>query len=670
MGKHKDKKVNLVKVVAPQHVTATDPLVISFAFWQVADLPKEVTVEVIEVDRKAENDDDFTSADDVVVRYAGTLVATADDTAELTDITVLHVTSPARSPDKIWVRLANQTNADAIESGIPFSAAIKDTKDQKIKKAAEFSANEGSFYELAAQVREGRGADGTILVTSAATAVRQRAFVLLAVEPLPQNNSSMKHDAGVRILETFHPGKAKLHQPRNWEETVLRIRSHTPMFLGSAGCSYVIVAMLLRYLRIDAPPPSPDEGVDALDPKDAAAAKQTVRLFDHHIRLADLEAKPDHKPRFFRDAEKEFNDPTLPKIPRDRLAQEREAFVAHFVAAASVANISKTEGDQLPKKLQAFFDEKTKGKGALVPVSPSITEDADESEFYEPTSHPISEQAYLPLLVWRLNVLDDRADSYAMRKRKLNQYQLKLDGASDYRTLGHGEHTQWVPNFEEIPLLRDGEQQVLLDHTVEGEQGKSANSDEGILVPLSSAVSKLFGLISTAPHLDIIEYGDDEPGDPELLPWQRFFVRTLERGLPIVGLFSPGQYSERDQGGHFCMVVGYRYRPDPDDAAKKKIRFIINDPAGGRTHQYEAHDEEELNPEGKDPTEPLKEKGAKELGMKRERRGLNLIIERRKRLSIREVRVYEPGTDDSSSWDPVRHPRFLFFRGKVESSND
>jgi len=113
------------------------------------------------------------------------------------------------------------------------------------------------------------------------------------------------------------------------------------------------------------------------------------------------------------------------------------------------------------------------------------------------------------------------------------------------------------------------------------------------------------------------------------------------------------------------MIVGYRYRTDLDDGSKKKIRFILNDPAGGRTFQYEAHDEEELNPEGVDPKAQLKEK-KNSTGMDRERQGLNLIIERRKKLSLRKFYIYEPVAGGTSTWDPVRHARFLFFRGKLQ----
>ncbi|WP_146156121.1 hypothetical protein [Enhygromyxa salina] len=106
--------------------------------------------------------------------------------------------------------------------------------------------------------------------------------------------------------------------------------------------------------------------------------------------------------------------------------------------------------------------------------------------------------------------------------------------------------------------------------------------------------------------------------------------------------------------------------------SKKQIRFIINDPAGGRTFQYEAHDERELNPDGMDPTDPIKtEKKTKKLGMERERQGLNLIIERRKLLSLREFYVYEPKNKaGDSAWDPNRHARYLFFQGRLENDVD
>jgi len=44
----------------------------------------------------------------------------------------------------------------------------------------------------------------------------------------------------------------------------------------------------------------------------------------------------------------------------------------------------------------------------------------------------------------------------------------------------------------------------------------------------------------------------------------------------------------------------------------------------------------------------------------------DLIIERRKLLSIREARVYEPGSKGVSTWNPAQHARFLFFQGKVQ----
>lgn len=659
MGKNKDKKKNLVKVVAPQLVTQTETFVIAFAFWQTADLPKEVVVEVIEIDRESENDDNFTTAEDVVVRYGGTLISAADDTAELTNIKVLDVTSPSRSPDKLWIRFANQADADVIEAGIPFSPAIKASSSKKNDgKEAEHSANEGSFYELAVVVREGPALEGTVLVTSAATAVRQRAFVLLAVEPLPQNNSSMTHLAGVRILETFHPGEVDLHQPRNWDNTVLRIRDRFPMNLGNSGCSYVIVTMLLRYLRIDDPAAAGapgEQGAETLVPQDATKGT-TVRLFDHHIKLPDLEATPAHKPRFFK-------EPKVAEAAAEKLAEQKQAFIDHFVHAAG--SIGDKDRKKLIKKLGKFFDEQTEGKEAVVMVAPHSAENVDESECYEPASRPITAQDYVPLMVWRLHVLDDRSHTYALRRYDVNHHRVKLEGASDYRALKHEEHTQWIPQFDEVPLEVGGKRLAVFDHMEVGERGKSSSNDDGILIPMSSTLLKTFGMIETAPYSKVVEFGDNEPGDATLVPWQRYFVRTLERGVPLVGLFSPGQYASRDSGGHFCLVVGYRYRADPNDPDKKKIRFIINDPAGGRTHQYEAHDEEELNPEGVDPTAVLKPKNTK-LGMERERRGLNLIIERRKRLSIREVRVYEPGANGTSSWNPGRHSRFLFFRGKVQ----
>ena len=672
MGNGKKKK-NLIKVVAPQHVSKADPVVISFAFWKTEELPKDVTVELIETDRKNTNDDNLTTAEDVVARYTGTLTAAADDTATLENVTLVHVTSGARSSDRVWVRLAGQTSADVVEAGIPFSPAVQKNKAEKIKaRPEEFSANEGSFYELAARVIEG-GPDGETLVTSAATSVRQRAFVLLAVEPLPQNNSSMKHDAGVRILETYHPNNKKAHQPRNWGELVLRLRDRAPMQLGNSGCSYAIVVMLLRYLRIDAPPPAPEDGAAGLLPEDTATAT-TVTLFEHHIKLPDLEKSPKHKPRFFADADKSFNDEKIVTIPQARLASERAAFVAHFVGkgeaemqATKGRGLSKKEKKKLERDVGKFFDKKTKKKGSFIPVSPPSAKDIDESPFYEPMSHSIKAESYAPMLAWKFNILDDRQESYLMQRRKLRQHELQLQGASDYRTLEHEQYKQWVPSFGETALMDGGTQLELLDHMTQGTSGKSAGNAAGIVIPMATAVMKLFGLTQTEPHTNIVDYPDDEPGDADLLPWQRFFVRTLDRGVPIVGLVSPGQYSSRDKGGHFVIVVGYRFRPDPDDDTKKKIRFIINDPAGGRTHQYEAHDEDELNPDGVSPTDALKSGNSKKLGMKRERQGLNLIIDRRKRLSIREIRVYEPAANGSTTWDTARHARFLFFRGKLDA---
>jgi hypothetical protein len=666
MGK---KKQNLVKIVAPDEVTDKAPMVISFAYWRPEDLPRPVTIEVVEVDRG--DGDDMNSAEDVIARFSGTLQAAADDTARLDAPTLVTATSPSRSPDRVWVRFADQPDNQAVEAGIPFSEAIAAKRKKDAGKPAEFIANEGAFYEVAVRVRDG-GAEGPELAMSAVAAVRQRSFLLLAVEPLSQNDAGMNHPAGKKILSTFHPGQESEFRPRNWDGAVLRLRGHSPMVMGDSGCSYAIMTMVLRYLRVDAPPAPVEPGAEAIAPTDQTAGS-TVRLFDLHVVPDELEKEPDCKPRFFKGTP--FNSEDIVKVPAQRWEAEREAFLLHFLAAAEAAGEAKSKSakKKLTKQLLAFYDAQTNGRGDFVRAPAPSEENIDETPFYHPISKAVGDNDFVPLLIWRLHVLDGRKESYAMRRTPLSQQRLLLQGPSDYRTLAHGQHEAWVPAYETIDLEKDGKRLELLDHMTAGAPGVAAEHEGGILIPLSGTFAKTFGLVETAPHLDANAYPDDQPGDPDMAPWQRFVVATLERGLPVVGLFSPGQYSTRDTGGHFILIVGYRFLTDPDDPTKKRVRFILNDPAGGETLQYEGHDEIELNPPGVDPGDPLREedkKRKKGKAMDRERCGLNLVIDRRKRLSLREIRVYEPGSKKASSWDAARHARFLWFRGRVKDAGD
>jgi hypothetical protein len=663
----KNQKTKIVKVAAPQHVSAQDPLVISFGKWTDEALPRDVTVEVVDVDDGS--DDNLDTDEDVVVRFTGTLVATEGESARLDNIKVLSVTSPARSADRVWVRFASQAKGDAVEAGIPYSppvTAVPASKEKKTKgkKAVpeEFAANEGSFYELAARVREGHQPDGGELALSGATAVRQRAFLLLAVEPLSQNDSSMSHDVGQRILETYHPTEVAKHQPRNWDGCVIRFRSHDPMMIGSSGCSYVIVAMLVRYLRVDVPAAPPEQGEAALAPTDPVK-DQTIRLWDAKIKFDELSAEVDSQPRFnIQELTPGFD--TFLDISKARYEKEEAAFMAHFEAKATDAGLKPGERKSLLKDIRKSFSTKTKDKDVFMLETPAVAPGPDSADYFK--TRTLTAQSYVPLLVWYINVFDKRKDGYTMRLHNLNQHELELVGASDYTTLNHEQYEQWVPQYKEIPFMNGTTRLQKCDMEAAGTEGTSAGNDYAILVPLSGNLLAKLDLISTEPHKLVADYPDDYPGDVELTPWQRFCVATLDRGLPIVGLFSPGQYSLRDNGGHFCMIVGYRYRVDPADQNKKEIRFIINDPAGGLTFQYEAHDERELNPEGLDPTAVIKEKN-KKLGMERERQGLNLIIERRKLLSLREIRVYEPkDKHGASAWNTNRHARFLFYQGKLK----
>ncbi len=681
MGKE-DEKERIIKVAAPQHVGRSAPLVISFGNWE-DELPRDVTIELVEIDKKGSSDDNLTTSKDLVASFTGTLVPSEDGKSVVFEgISLQMVASAARCSDRVWLRFASQSDADVVEAGIPFSAAVAGKKGKKGKKKKakpeEFSANEGSFYELAARVREGHGPEGAEIVLSGATTVRQRAFVLLAVEPLSQNDSSMRHDIGKRILETYHPNQTKEHQPRNWGSCVIRIRNHWPMMIGVSGCSYVMVTMLLRYLRVDVATEIPEQaGEAALEPADPVAGK-TARLWDTIIKYDELKVKTEYQPPW---SIKDLN-PDAEKwgeICKARYKAEKKAFVDHFDEAIEKEKelLEKKEPggrNTLPslKSIGRHFRKKTSGKDGIAIDEPPISVSIDPSSYF--SNEAVSAQSFVPLLVWYLNMYDRREDGYTVRRRSLSQPMLMVAGESDYTELGPYDHKEWVPQYGVLPLMVGGEQMHILDMVQQGTPGTSASNGAAILVPLSNGLRKHFGLVSTAPHKLVKDYPADYPGDPELEPWQRFFVETLDRGLPIVGLFSPGQYSLRDSGGHFCMVVGYRFRADPEDSGKKEIRFILNDPAGGRTFQYEAHNERELNPEGVDPGAPIKgasyEDGKyKKSAMDRERSGLNLILERRKRLSIREVRVYEPGTG-GSLWKPNAHARFLYFQGRLQDELD
>lgn len=673
MGKRRKK--NMVQIAGPQHVTRATPLMLTFSHWDPAELPRAVSIEVFEIDRAKVNDDSHASAEDKILRATATLTADADDSAVLTDVAITELTSPSRGPNRVWVRLA--PGGDVTEAGIPYSDAIKLSKADRKKRARveqkETAATEGSFYEVAVRVRDGHAPDGEIVSESADTPVRQSAFLLLAVEPLSQNNSDMKHAAGKMILERFHPDAPSSFGPRKWAGVVLRLREHKTMRLHKSGCSYAVLAMLLRYLRIDAPPPAPDPEGGATSTVTADPTHDTtVVLFDHHIKLAELKAShAANKPRFIKDFEYKHLPDAMKEIPAARIKGERDAFINHFLAEALADLQANHEGKKPPKKLSSgqrkkltktfgkTFDAQAGGKGGALDEAPTETGIAS-TELYEPASHAIEAKDYIPLLAWKMNAIDGRELKLSLKRVPLSQHRLVVKGASDYTTLGHGEHEQWVAQFEKIPLDQGGSQMELLLHDAKGDGATS-----GIVMPVPAKYKKTFGLKQRSVLITDIE--DDEPGDPDLKPWQRLVVATLERGLPIVAVFSPGQYSTRTKTGHFCIIVGFRYLPDPADATKQKIRFIINDPAGGRTHQYEAHDEEELTPQGKTLTETLRTKKPKKLGLKRERQGRNLIIDRRKLLSIREMYIIEPADKDGSTWDTNRHARFLYSEGKQKA---
>src|SRR5688572_351206 len=324
MGKPKE---NLVKIVAPDQVSAKAPALISFGVWRAEDLPKQVIIEVVEVDKEAANDDDMTSAEDSIVTFTGTLNAAPDASARLETPAVLSMTSPSRSPDRVFLKFSD-SDAAVVEAGIPFSPAVT---AKKKSKPAEHSANEGAFYEIAVRVKDaGTGAE---LAMSSATTVRQKVDVLLAVEPLAQVSAGMKHAAGKKILSAFHPGQEKDFDKRDWGGTVLRLRNHSPMRAGTAGCSYAIMTMVLRYLRVDAPPAAEAAGAEALVPDDKKGGG-TIRLFDKHIKKSELEAHPEHKPRFFK-GDSEFNPEAVTAIPVARWTKEREDFLVHFWEAAA-----------------------------------------------------------------------------------------------------------------------------------------------------------------------------------------------------------------------------------------------------------------------------------------------------------------------------------------------
>ncbi|MEM7262233.1 MAG: hypothetical protein AAF488_09605, partial [Planctomycetota bacterium] len=256
MAKPNDK-TQLIHISSEPIVTRENPAVISFSNWPAEQLPKSVVLEVFDRDRKLKDqpksDDIGTGDDDVIAQIEGTIDAGPDGEPVFSRTRARSVTTARGARDVVWFRFAGEGAASTTEAGIPFGTD-------------ETSTSEGTFYELAVRLRD--PADETkVIRQSSVSAVRRRADVLLAVEPLCQGSTGMNDIAGRAIFDRFHPDEKKALRNRKWGSVILRVREHLLPVLGVAGCSYAVVTMILRYLRV-------------ADPDDPT---ETISLFDLHV---------------------------------------------------------------------------------------------------------------------------------------------------------------------------------------------------------------------------------------------------------------------------------------------------------------------------------------------------------------------------------------------------
>ena len=163
--------------------------------------------------------------------------------------------------------------------------------------------------------------------------------------------------------------------------------------------------------------------------------------------------------------------------------------------------------------------------------------------------------------------------------------------------------------------------------------------------------------------------------------WAQFVKDTIDDGLPLVAIMSPGVYTAAlglaGTSGHWVVIAGYR--TDEDGT----VRFIINDPARGGAVQYDALFEDQLDEflmpalkviaDEKNASNEKKNKKKRKKKLKtdytaqdiydehvkpRERQGHNLLLDRRKFLTPRVLHVIKP-----KGWD-ASHAKVLEYDGR------
>jgi hypothetical protein len=264
---------------APSLPTAKSPLEI--VIERAKSPPGRVRIEVWESDAKKVEVDNYSAKkdlgdDDKVATFVGTLAAHPDrpEGVLFTDEDGKAEFTAQQGSDHVFIRFEGMAADKQFEVPIPRSA------EEPAENGPTERTGDGEFYELFFRVFEEKGTSP--LAESKVTFVRRRTDVLLAVEPLNQADASLSGPLAERIFEHFYGG-SKSTANRNWGDVVVRCINGGPVTFGSSGCSYTVLAMCMRYLRVR------KSGGESLPPGDPAAWET---LYEKHVKDLKDEYKP------------------------------------------------------------------------------------------------------------------------------------------------------------------------------------------------------------------------------------------------------------------------------------------------------------------------------------------------------------------------------------------
>lgn len=516
------------------------------------------------------------------------------------------------SGDRAWFNFDGRTGS-AFEVPIP--------KDKE-------EGDESHFFEFSAMITGLPAGVEKFSEESKVVAVRRprNRHQMLAVEPLAQAVTNANSKLLGVMVDAFRPNatkeEKKLFKDREWSKFMLRRTSKVAFMseIVNSGCSLLVIAMVLRYLRV----PSDDGTISVYD-----------KVIGPMLEEGSFEAK--FAPRALRYDNTASISAAASVYKGKKKKSQRQALQKHLED-----NGLSTDPDffGIDFAAETFLDTSEEGK-----------------VFVEPAT--VKAHYYPVMLLWYMRQKQGSNDKYDVEVLTARKQVLKeVDGVTTL-TLETVELKDGAP----ARIIRPAHQE--LDTTT---NTYYANK-KGHAFPLSKDMKNDFGVTSKATEVEGL--GAD---------WPQFVKDTIDEGLPLIAIMSPGVYTTAvglaGTSGHWVVITGYR--TDEDDT----VRFIINDPARGGAMQYDVLYEEQFDDflapaleqiaaerNAKNEATNKKRKNEKlrtdftgqeihdEAVKPRERKN-NLFLDRRKLLTPRVFHVIKP-----KGWDPA-HAKVLEYDGR------